>query len=95
VQRHACKCDFSLMLNLELRRLLSVRYPKGSKPRHYIFMWIVGVRKVEIHQLPYPGCALRDLTAFRLQRSATRLVKLNSGCSLPCIFKDLRIIAWL
>src|SRR5260370_18019084 len=40
VQRHACKCNFSLVLIWELRRLPTVRYPKGSKPRHYIFMWI-------------------------------------------------------
>jgi hypothetical protein len=25
---------------------------KGSKPRHYIFMWIVGVLKVEIRPVP-------------------------------------------
>jgi hypothetical protein len=35
----------------ELRRLPTVRYPKGSKPRHYIFMWIVGMLKVEIRPL--------------------------------------------
>jgi hypothetical protein len=50
-KRHACKCDFSLVLHLELRRLPTVRYPKGSKPHHYIFMWPVGVRKVEIRPL--------------------------------------------
>jgi hypothetical protein len=32
---------------LGLRRLLTIRYPKGSKPRRYIFMWIVGALKVE------------------------------------------------
>jgi hypothetical protein len=36
------------MIIRELRRLPTVRYPKGSQPRHYIFMWIVGVHKVEI-----------------------------------------------
>jgi hypothetical protein len=33
---------------LRLRRLPTVRYLKGSKASHYIFMWIVGVLKVKI-----------------------------------------------
>jgi hypothetical protein len=37
---------------LELRCLPKLRYRKGSKPRHYIFMWIAGVLKVEIRPLP-------------------------------------------
>jgi hypothetical protein len=43
--------QFLIVLIWELRRLPTVRYPKGSKPRHYIFMWIVGMLKVEIRPL--------------------------------------------
>jgi hypothetical protein len=33
------------------RSLPTVRYPKSSKPGHYIFMWSAGLLEVEISQL--------------------------------------------
>jgi hypothetical protein len=44
MQMHAS----ALVLIWELRRMPTVRYPKDSKLRHYVFMGIVGVLKGEI-----------------------------------------------
>jgi hypothetical protein len=43
----------------------AVQYLKGSKPRHYIFMWIAVVLRVEIRPLRQPWHAPYILSVIR------------------------------